>query len=71
MCQFNILIELDELYGNLDNALNYLLAVPPHCLTLHLEDRASPNHFGSLYILKSNITTRDTTCTDSCTVTRI
>jgi hypothetical protein len=59
-------MELDELCGNLYNALYYLLADPPHHVTLHLEDRASPNHFGSLYILKFNITTRDTTCTDDC-----
>jgi hypothetical protein len=30
-------MELDELCGNLDNALHYLLAVPPHRVTLHLE----------------------------------
>jgi hypothetical protein len=64
--QVNISMELDELCGNLDNALHYPLAVPPHCVTFHLEDRASPNHFGGLYILKCNITTRDTTCTDNC-----
>jgi hypothetical protein len=65
-CQFDILMELDELCGNLDNALHYLLAVPPHRVTLHLEDRASPNHSGGLNILKCNITTRDTACTDDC-----
>ncbi len=64
-CQFYISMELDELCGNLDNALHYLLAVPPHCVTLHLEDGVSPNHFGGLYILECNITTRDTTCTDN------
>jgi hypothetical protein len=48
--QFNIVMELDELCGNLDNALHYLLAVPPHHVTLHLEDGASPNHFGGLHI---------------------
>jgi hypothetical protein len=57
-------MELDELCGKLDNALHYFLAVPPHRVTLHLENRASPNHFGSLYILECNITTRDTACTD-------
>jgi hypothetical protein len=59
-------MELDELCGNLDNALHYPLAIPPHCVTLHLENGASPNHFGILYILKCNITTRDTTGTDDC-----
>jgi hypothetical protein len=62
--QFDILMKLDELCGNLVNALYYLLAVPPHRVTLHLEDKASPNHFGGLYILECNITTQDTTCTD-------
>jgi hypothetical protein len=65
-CQFHILMKLDELCGNLNNALHYLLAVPPHRVTLHLEHGASPNHFGGLYILECNITTRDTTCTDDC-----
>jgi hypothetical protein len=59
-------MELDKLCGNPDNALHYLLAVPPHHVTLHLGDGASPNHFGGLYILECNITTRDTTCTDNC-----
>ncbi len=59
-------MELDELCGNLDNALHCLLAVPPNRDTLHLEDGASTNHFGNLHILKCNITTQDTTCTDNC-----
>jgi hypothetical protein len=29
-CQIHILMELDELCENLDNALHYLLAIPPH-----------------------------------------
>jgi hypothetical protein len=61
-------MELDELFGNLDNALHYTFAIPPHPVTLHLEDGAFPNHFSSLYILESNITTQDTTCTDNCPV---
>jgi hypothetical protein len=65
-CQFNFSMELDELCGNLDNALHYPLAVPPHCVTFHLEDGASPNYFGGLYILECNITTRDTTCSNNC-----
>ncbi len=59
-------MELDEVCGNLDNALHYPLAVPPHCVTLHLENGASPNHFVGLYILECNITCWDTTCTDNC-----
>jgi hypothetical protein len=65
-CQFNISMELDELCGNLDNALHCLHVVPPHCVTFHLEVRAPLNHFGSLHILECNITTWDTTCTDKC-----
>ncbi len=65
-CQLDISIELDELRGNLDNALHYPLAVPPHHVTLHLENKASPNHLGGLYILECNITTRDTICTEYC-----
>ncbi len=64
--QFNILMELDELCGNLDNDLHYPLAIPPCRVTLLLENRVSTNHFGSLYILKCNITNQNTTCTDNC-----
>jgi hypothetical protein len=59
-------MELDELCGNLDNVLHYHLVIPPGRVTLHLEDRAFTNHFSGLYILKCNITTQDTTCTDVC-----
>ncbi len=59
-------MELDELYGNLNDALHYLLVVPPHCVTLYLEDGASPNHFGGLHILERNITTWDSACTFDC-----
>ncbi len=52
-------MELDELCGNIDNALHYLLAIPPHRVTLHLEDGASSHHFGGLYILECNITTKN------------
>ncbi len=58
-CQCNILMELDELCGNLDYALHYLLAVPPHRVTLYLEDRASPNHlvaFTSLSLTSLSVT---------------
>jgi hypothetical protein len=59
-------MELDELCGNLDNALHYPFPVPPHCVTFHLENGVSPNHLGGLYILECIITLRDTTCTDDC-----
>ncbi len=59
--QSYISIELNELCGNFDDASHYSLAVPPHCVTIHLEDGSSPNHFGGRYILECNITTPDTT----------
>jgi hypothetical protein len=33
-CQFKISMELDELCGNLGNALHYLFAIHPHHITL-------------------------------------
>ena len=39
-CQFNILLELDELLGNLDNTLRHALAVPSHSVLLEIQ---SPN----------------------------
>jgi hypothetical protein len=63
-------MELDELCENLDNALHYLLAISPHRVTHHLEDGASPNHFGGLNILESSITTQDTACTGICSEIR-
>ena len=52
--------------GTLIMICTTFFAIPPHCATLHLEDGASPNHFGGFNIHKCNITTRDTACTDSC-----
>jgi hypothetical protein len=65
-CQFYILMELNELCRNFDNALHYPIAIPPHCVTFHLEDGASPIPFCGLYILECTITTWDTTCADNC-----
>jgi len=33
--QFNILLELDELLGNLDNTLRHALAIPSHHVPFH------------------------------------
>ncbi len=41
-CQFNILLELDELLGNLDNTLRHALAVPSHSVPFHLENKIDP-----------------------------
>jgi len=35
-CQFNILLGLDELLGNLDNTLRHALAIPFHIVPFHL-----------------------------------
>ncbi len=37
-CQFNILLELDELLGNLDNTLQHALVVPSQHVPFHLEN---------------------------------
>jgi hypothetical protein len=34
-CQLNMLLELDELLGNLDDALRYALASSSHCVPFH------------------------------------
>jgi hypothetical protein len=47
-CQPYTSMELNELCENFDNALHYPIAIPPHCVTFHLENGASSNHFGSL-----------------------
>jgi len=50
-CQFNILLELDELLGNLDNTLCHALAIPSHSAPFHLENRSTPNDFCGLDVL--------------------
>jgi hypothetical protein len=40
--QFTILLDLDELPLNLDNTLHHALAVPPHSVPFHLENRLVP-----------------------------
>ena len=50
-CQFNILLELDELLGNLDNTLRHALAVPSHSVPFHLENRLAPNYICGLDVL--------------------
>ena len=37
-CQFNILMKLDKLHGNLDNTLRHTLAILPSHISFHLED---------------------------------
>jgi hypothetical protein len=49
--QFNILLELDELLGNLDNTLRQVLAVPSHRVPFHLENRSTPDYICSLDVL--------------------
>jgi hypothetical protein len=54
-CQFNILLELDELLGNLDNTLCPALAVPSHRVPFHLENRSSLNYICGLDVLRGYI----------------
>ncbi len=57
--QFNIMLELDELLGNLDNTLCYQVAVPPHSVPFHLEKRLAPNYTCGLDVLGGYIRPRD------------
>ncbi len=65
-CQFNILLELDELLGNLDNTLCHALAVPPHSVPFHLENRSAPIYLCGLDVLVGYIQSRDPPYTYSC-----
>ena len=58
-CQFNILLELDELLGNLDNILRHELAVPSHRVPFHLENISTPNYICGLDVLGGYIRPRD------------
>ncbi len=58
-CQFNILLELDKLFGNLDNTLRRALAIPSHCVPFHLENRSTPNYICGLDVLGGYIRPRD------------
>ncbi len=52
-CQFNVLLELDELLGNLDNTLCHTLAIPLDCIPFHLEDRSAPDYICGFDIVGS------------------
>ncbi len=54
-CQFNILLELDELLGNLDNTLRHVLAIPSHRVPFHLENRSTPNNICGLDVVSGYI----------------
>ncbi len=63
--QFNILLELDELLGNLDNTLRHALAIPSH-RAFHLENRSTPNYICGLDVLGGYIRPRDPPHTYNC-----
>ena len=44
-CKLYILMKLDELGWNLDNALQHTLGIFPHCVSLHLQHGPATNHF--------------------------
>ncbi len=54
-CQFNILLVLDELLGNLDNTLSRALAVPSHRVPFYLENRSAPSYICGLDVLSGYI----------------
>ena len=54
-CQFDILLELDELLGNLDNTLRHMLAVPLDCIPFHLKDRSAPDYICGIDIIESHV----------------
>ena len=53
-CQFDILLELDKLLGNLDNTLHHMLAVPLDSIPFHLEDRLAPDYICGFDITNSH-----------------
>ncbi len=61
--QVHVLLEFDELLGDFDNTLPQALANPSNCIPFHLEDKLTPNHFGSLDIINSHIRPWNTTST--------
>jgi len=65
-CQFNILLELDELLGNLDNTLRHALAIPSHSVPFHLKNRSTPNFICGLDVLGGYIQPRDPPYTYNC-----
>ncbi len=69
-CQFNILLELDELSRGLDNTLTHTLAVPPHSVPFHPENRLAPNYLCGLYLLDGHIRPRDPPYTYNHSVSR-
>ncbi len=57
-CQFNVLLELDQLLRVFDNTLRQALAVPSNCIPFHLKDRLTPNQFRGLDIINSHVQPR-------------
>ncbi len=54
-CQFDMLLELDELLGNLDNTLCHTLAILLDCIPFHLEDRSAPDCICGFDIVSSHV----------------
>jgi hypothetical protein len=53
--KFHILVDLDKLRWDCDNALLHALALPSDGVTLQLDDRSTPDHFRSLDVIEGNI----------------
>jgi hypothetical protein len=57
--QFSIMLELDELSSNLDSTLCHALAILPHSVPFHLENRLAPNYLFGLDFLDGHFRPRD------------
>jgi hypothetical protein len=64
-CQFNVLLEFDELLTDFDNTLRQALAIPLNSILFHLKDRLTPNYFRGLEIINSHIQPQHTTSTNN------
>jgi hypothetical protein len=53
--KFHILMDLDELQGDFDNALLLAFALPLDSVPLHLDDRSASDHLSSLDIINGKI----------------
>ncbi len=53
--KFHILMDLDKLRRDFDNALLLALAPPSDSVPLHFDDRSAPDYFSSLDIINGDL----------------
>jgi hypothetical protein len=63
-------LELDELLGNLDNALRHMLAILSDCIPFHLEDRLAPDYICGFDIINYHVCFWNSTSTNNSTEIR-